>query len=498
MTMATEQPENELQSFLAVLQRKTRGVVIFGESEKRGFYWVKSLMGMGYNGTIIPINPTLTSAAGIPCYPTLDAVPESFPVDYAIIAVSKKHVIDCLNQCIKHKVRVATIFTSGYSEDDPIKGKKEEQEILDVLHDGYVQTGHRLRVLGPNCMGVYYPRNQLAFRSDMASEPGNVGVISQSGGLAINIILKGKLTGIKFSKVVSIGNSIDLKPAEIIQLMEMDDDTEIIGCYFESLGKTTEEGRYLFDVIKQTVRKKPVIIWRGGRSERGSIAASSHTGALKTSGQMWDAFVKQSGVISVSSFEEFIDSLVAFQFLSNKFPGKRIGLISISGGSAVTATDEIMDAGLDIPQLTKESQKAILDLAVAEVGISTKNPVDLGNSYFGFSIIEKTVEIILNDPNIDILLFEISTHYIYNATVLSMKEFPDLYFDTAVKTVKHARRSTKKPVFIIMPEISYEAETINNRQIFLKNNIPVFPNVRRAVAALKNMARYAQLNEKQP
>ncbi|MEX2681188.1 MAG: CoA-binding protein [Candidatus Sigynarchaeota archaeon] len=494
--MATEQTEAELQSFLAVLQKKTRGVAIFGESEKRGFYWVKSLMGMGYDGTIIPINPKLSSAAGIPCYPSLDAVPESFPVDYAIIAVSKKYVIDCLNQCIKHRVKVASIFTSGYSEDDPVRGRKEEQEILDTLKKGYEETGHRLRVLGPNCMGVYYPKNGLAFRSDMETEPGNIGVISQSGGLAINIVLKGKLTGLKFSKVVSIGNSIDLKPAELLQLFAMDTDTKIIGCYFESLGKTMEESRRLLAILKQTVKKKPVIIWRGGRSERGSIAASSHTGALKTSSQMWDAFVKQSGVISASNFEEFIDTLEAFQFLSNKYPGPRIGLISISGGSAVTATDEIMEAGLEIPMLTKESQKAILDLAVAEVGVSTKNPVDLGNSYFGFSIIEKTVEIILKDPNIDILLFEISTHYIYNATVMSMKEFPDIYFENAIKTVKHARRNTKKPVFIIMPEVAYEAETINNRQVFLKNNIPVFPNVRRAIIALKNLARFAQWSTK--
>ncbi|MBN2150404.1 MAG: CoA-binding protein [Candidatus Lokiarchaeota archaeon] len=496
--MATVEAEKELQSFLAVLQKKTRGVAIFGESEKRGFYWVKSLVGIGYSGAIIPINPNLVSAAGIPCYPTLDAVPGSFPVDYAIIAVSKKYVIDCLKQCIKHKVKVATIFTSGYSEDDPVRGRKDEQEILDLLQEGYKQTGHRLRVLGPNCMGVYFPRNQLAFRSDMEIESGNVGIISQSGGLAINIVLKGKLTGIKFSKVVSIGNSIDLKPDEIVRLMAMDDETRIIGAYFESFGRTMEESRRLFDAVKETAKKKPVIIWRGGRSERGSIAASSHTGALKTSSQMWEAFIKQSGVIAVTCFEEFMDTLEAFQFLNNKYPGKRIGLISISGGSAVTATDEIIDAGLEIPPLEKESQKAILNLAVADVGVSTKNPVDLGNSYFGFSIIEKTVEIMLGDPNVDILLFEISTHYIYNATVMSMKEFPEIYFENAIKTVKHARRSTKKPVFIIMPEVAYEAETINNRQVFLKNNTPVFPNVRRAVTALRNVGRFAEWGGKRP
>nr|MDO8108772.1 CoA-binding protein [Candidatus Sigynarchaeota archaeon] len=491
----SDQEEQQLKEFLEVIQKKTRGVAIFGESAKRGFYWVKSLMGANYQGSILPINPTIQSAAGVPCYPTLDAAPP-IPIDFAIIAVSKKYVIDCLKQCIKYKVKIATIFTSGYSEDDPVQGKKDEQEILDLLKKGYEETGTRLRVLGPNCMGVYYPRNGLAFRSDMGTEPGNVGIISQSGGLAINITLRGKMLGIKFSKAISIGNSIDLKPAEIMKLMAMDEDTKIIGCYFESLGKTTEDSRRLFSIIKETVKTKPVIIWRGGRSERGSIAASSHTGALKTSSQMWDAFVKQSGVLSVSSFDEFMDTVLAFQFLGSKVPGKRIGLISISGGSAVTATDDIIEAGLEIPMLTKESQDAIMSVAVAEVGVSTKNPVDLGNSYFGFSIIEKTVDTILQDPNIDILLYEISTHYIYNAVIMSAGEFPQLYFENAIKSIKHSKRASKKPVFVIMPEIAYDHETITDRKDFLKNNIPVFPTVKRAVAALKNMVRFKEVSEK--
>ena len=490
-----EDQEQELKEFLGILQKPTRGVAIFGESEKRGFYWVKSLMGVNYKGAIVPINPSIQSAAGIPCYPSLDDAP-AIPIDFAIIAVSKKQVINCLKQCIDHKIKVATIFTSGYSEDDPVQGKIDEQEILDTLREGYEQTGHRLRVLGPNCMGVYYPRNGLAFRSDMGTEPGNVGIISQSGGLAINITLRGKMLGIKFSKVVSIGNSIDLKPAEIIKLMAMDDETKIIGCYFENLGKSMEESRKLLNVIKETVPKKPVVIWRGGRSERGSIAASSHTGALKTGSNMWKAFISQTGIIAVDSFEEFMDTILAFQFLLYKIPGKRIGLISISGGSAVTATDDITEAGLEIPMLSKEIQETILSAAIAEVGISTKNPVDLGNSYFGFSIIEKTVNAILSDPNIDILFYEISTHYIYNAVILSIEDFPQLYFENAIKVIKHAKRASKKPVFVIMPEISFDHETITNRRDFMKNNIPVFPTIKRAVVALKNMVKIQKMIEK--
>ncbi|MEX2728170.1 MAG: CoA-binding protein [Candidatus Sigynarchaeum springense] len=469
-----------------------RNIAFVGITTSNPLHWTRtfwnSTRAFDFQGNLYPVNPRGGELDGCRVYRSIDEVPGN--IDYVISTVAARTAPEIMKKCAAKGVKGIHFCTAGFAE----TGSEDVAGLQDELSRLARETG--VRIIGPNCMGVYYPKNGLAFRSDMETEPGNIGVISQSGGLAINIVLKGKLTGLKFSKVVSIGNSIDLKPAELLQLFAMDTDTKIIGCYFESLGKTMEESRRLLAILKQTVKKKPVIIWRGGRSERGSIAASSHTGALKTSSQMWDAFVKQSGVISASNFEEFIDTLEAFQFLSNKYPGPRIGLISISGGSAVTATDEIMEAGLEIPMLTKESQKAILDLAVAEVGVSTKNPVDLGNSYFGFSIIEKTVEIILKDPNIDILLFEISTHYIYNATVMSMKEFPDIYFENAIKTVKHARRNTKKPVFIIMPEVAYEAETINNRQVFLKNNIPVFPNVRRAIIALKNLARFAQWSTK--
>jgi acyl-CoA synthetase (NDP forming) len=107
----SENKEQNLKDFLDILRIAPRGVALFGESEKRGFYWVKSLMGVNYKGAIVPINPTIRSAAGIPCYPTLDEAP-AIPIDFAIIAVSKKHVIDCLQQCIAHDVKVSGMVTS--------------------------------------------------------------------------------------------------------------------------------------------------------------------------------------------------------------------------------------------------------------------------------------------------------------------------------------------------------------------------------------------------
>ncbi|MHA1681172.1 MAG: CoA-binding protein, partial [Promethearchaeota archaeon] len=419
-------------------------------------------------------------------YPSIDEVPDYIHVDYAIIAVPKHVVPSVLEQCIKKRVNVATIFTSGYSETDPVAGRQAEQELLDVLNAGEEKTGHRLRILGPNCIGSYSPRFGLGFRTDLSIEQGNIGIISQSGGLAINIALRGKLLGVKFSNVLSVGNSIDLGPPELLKLMELDESTNVIGCYFESLGKTQEASRRLLKNLQDVVKVKPVLVWRGGKTARGSEAASSHTGALKTTDQMWNAFVKQTGIIPINSFEELMDTLLAFQ-LRSKNIGRNVAMISISGGSGVTATDEIMKAGLELPVLTKETQEKIAKVVLADVGMSVKNPVDLGASYFGFSVISNSIKEILNDPNVDILFMEISSHYIYNATVLSYADFPSLYFSEVTKAIRKAKRTSKKPVYVIMPEIAYESESLNDRQSFLKKNIPVFPTVRRACKALKNV-----------
>ena len=126
--------ENELARLVKIANMKPRGIAIFGPSMKRGFYWIKSLMNLNYDGAILPIHPRLKAAVGIPCYKTLKDVPESIPVDYAIVAVPKHLVLDVLDQCIERKVPAATIFTSGYSEHDAVQGKKDEQEILDFLN----------------------------------------------------------------------------------------------------------------------------------------------------------------------------------------------------------------------------------------------------------------------------------------------------------------------------------------------------------------------------
>lgn len=162
-------------------------------------------------------------------------------------------------------------------------------------------------------------------------------------------------------------------------------------------------------------------------------------------------------------------------------------MISISGGSGVTATDDIIEHGLELPALSKDTQEKIAKITFTDVGMSVKNPVDLGASYYGFSVISKSIKAILQDPKIDILFMEISAHYIYNATVLAYDDFPRLYFKEVLKAMKSAKRETRKPIFVIMPEIAYERETLTDRHLFLDNNIPVFPTVERATRALSNL-----------
>ncbi|OLS15005.1 MAG: succinyl-coa synthetase subunit alpha-like protein [Promethearchaeota archaeon CR_4] len=305
----------------------------------------------------------------------------------------------------------------------------------------------------------------------------------------------GSKLNIGFSKVISIGNAIDLKPADYVEYLTDDPKTKIIALYIENLGRTPEEVKRFYESLMRAVRKKPVIFWRGGISKRGAVAAASHTGALMSDQTIIEAMIKQTGVIPVRSFEEFMDTLMAFQMM--KVPkGRGIGLVSVSGGVSVTNSDLIAEMGMDIPALGVGTVEKIKQVnLVQSVGVSPQNPIDLGSSYFALAINEQTIFALANDPCIFAVIIEISTHFIYNVRVLALEEFPQLFFESMLKCIKEIRIKIKKPVMIALPEIYYEEETMNDRNVYLKRNIPVFPTVERAARALRNMVIYREFSE---
>ena len=246
--------------------------------------------------------------------------------------------------------------------------------------------------------------------------------------------------------------------------------------------------------LKFANQKKPVIVWRGGRTELGARAALSHTGATPTDLKTWDEIVKQSGIIEVRTFEELIDTLIAFEIIKpESLPkGINVGLIAVSGGIGVTNSDILGDLGLKIPYLSEKTMKEIIDYDdVSSAGVSAANPIDLGGSFLNLSVMKKVITLSMQDENIDNLIIEISQHYIYDRILLLDKNFSKAFLKRILETIIQASQVVKgKPVALVMPTVAYEMEEIFNRDYFVRKGIPVYDTVECAGKVIRNLFKY--------
>jgi len=459
-----------------------KSVAIVGVSPSNGWFWLKNMMSLDYSGKIFPVNPKYKSALGLQFYDRIANVP--YDIDYVIITVPSHLVKGVLQECILKKVKLVTIFTSGFSELGTEEGKQLEKDLIDLKKS----TKSDIRILGPNCLGLYVPESGLSFRPEFSKNSGHVGFISQSGGLAINMGLRGKILKIFFSKVVSFGNAIDVQPSELLNFLGNDERTRIIGMYLEGIKNGPEFTR----ILQEVAPKKPVIILKGGQTTEGARAAASHTGSLSSPNELWNAIYRQSGAIAVNSFEELVDTLLAFNYC--KLPkGNNIGMLSVSGGSSVINTDTAAKLGLKIPKLTPESIAKLQEI-VQDVGTSVSNPLDLAASFFDIQALKASIETLGTDENIDSLIIEIANHYIYTPESQGIEGFTDLFYQTVLKLLKKILRSGK-PVLVAFPTIAYEQRRIWDQKLFIDEKIPIFSSFLSAAQALSHLVRYAKFLE---
>ena len=207
--------------------------------------------------------------AGLNIVRTVGDIPGE--IDFAIIALNAGMVPESLEACRKKGAAGAEIISSGFSELGTSEGIALEQEIRGIAAKG-------IRVIGPNCFGIYCPRSCLTFMPgpDLSTESGSVAFISQSGGMAIDFAQTGKWMGVRFSKVVSFGNGADLRETDFLDYLSDDMETRVISMYVEGI----KSGEEFFSVLKNAARKKPVIVYKGGLSEAGSRAVVSHTASM--------------------------------------------------------------------------------------------------------------------------------------------------------------------------------------------------------------------------
>ncbi|MCX5912811.1 MAG: CoA-binding protein [Deltaproteobacteria bacterium] len=295
-----------------------RSIAVTGVSDKSyrlGNLLFSSFMDMGFKGNLYPVNPREDRVMGRRCYPSLKEI--EGPVDLAIISVHPNGVLALVEDCVAKGVRAAVIFSSGFREKGE-EGGRAEAEIVQKARSGGV------RLLGPNCMVLYCPSTGLSFFPGMPKEIGTIAFLSQSGSLANMLGLFAGGRGLRFSKMISVGNSADLGVNDFLEYLGHDPETRLIVLYLEGL----EDGRRFISLTREISLKKPILLWKVGRTAGGRKAAGSHTGSLSGSDEIWEAAIRQSGIIKVENLTELMGFITAFQ--NPHFPAGNPSWLSIS------------------------------------------------------------------------------------------------------------------------------------------------------------------------
>jgi len=256
------------------------------------FNFTQYFLDMKYNGRIYPVNPKYQEVLGLPCYACLADIPD--PIDVAILAVPAHICLEILKEVPAGKVQFVIIHTSGFGE---IDHHELDTEIIRLSKE------KQFRVVGPNCMGVYSQPGRIGFWQghwEIVDQPGTVGFISQSGGHGVNLVLAGMNTGIFFNKVLSLGNQLDVSINEVLAYLGDDETIEVIGIYVEEIG----DGRHFQELLRRINPKKRVIVWKGGVTRVGKEAAATHTGSMAGNERIFEAAMRQAGVIRAAHLHE--------------------------------------------------------------------------------------------------------------------------------------------------------------------------------------------------
>lgn len=410
---------------------------------------------------------------GVTNFKNVNDIPE--PVDLAIVAVSRKLVPQILEDLIRKDVAAGHFFTAGFAETDTEDGNQLNRSIIARAEEA------NFHLIGPNCMGIFNPAIGLKQQDGQYSgSVGPVGYISQSGGHAFVFSLDAHLQSLDINKSVSFGNGVVLDSAEFLDYMGKDDKIKAIGMYIEGV----RDGRRFVEVLREVSRRKPVVIWKGGRDAGVNRAIASHTGSLAVPYNIWTSVIRQCGAISVDSMEEQIDVLKALLHLKPVY-GDRVAIAGGGGGQSVAVADVFTEAGLTVPPLTKESH-AKFEEFFSVIGGSYRNPIDTGNP--SKPEMNRIIDIIEHDENIDNIVMQMMYFLGTFITAGSMDGHSTIVSDLAA-----LRERSDKPVLVVLtvpllPAAATEARKIVKK--FHQAGIPAFTDTTRGARALKRVLDY--------
>lgn len=447
-----------------------RGIAVIGASAdltRIGGQPIKALLAAGYEGRLYPVNPKYEAIAGIPC--VADIANIDGPCDLAIVAVRADMAADAILKCGDKGIKFAIVLSGGFRESGD-NGK--------ALEDALVAAGRKagVRIIGPNCQGMLAVHDRVfAVFGSIAGETGlragNVSLCFQSGGVGFAIATLCDSLGIGIRHCVSTGNEADVKAPELIEALLEDPKTSMVGTYIEGVA----DGRALMAAGDKAMRLgKPLLLWKGGKSETGARAAASHTAQLTGSYDIFRSACRQAGIIEVEDSEEMADLLRAFS--AERLPdGRGVGVIGISGGMGIVFADAAIAYGLELPAFSAATVET-LTRVIPSFG-SSANPADVTASVFNdTAILTETIQAILDDSGIHQLC-------------LLLASVPDPIATRIAEVVIAAAARSPKPILIGWSLKRQRAE--NAYALFEAAGIPIFHTPGRTARAAAGLARYA-------
>ncbi|HEY6757153.1 MAG TPA: acetate--CoA ligase family protein [Nitrososphaera sp.] len=436
-----------------------KSIAIIGASEKPGvgktiFYNIVK----HFKGKIYPVTPSNPTVGGLIAYKNVLDIPDS--IDLAVVAAPSKFTPDVMEEVGKKGIKGAIIVSAGFKEVDEA-GAKLEREV------GEIAKKYGIKVIGPNCLGIMsFSKDNIMNSTFLKITPkyGNIALVSQSGAICAATVEDAEAQNIGFSKVISMGNKVDMDESDVLELLADDEDTRVIVMYLEDI----RNARRFMEIAKKitTEKKKPIIVLKAGRTAEGAKAAASHTGALGGSDANYEAAFAQCGVIRVDTMGELFDLATAFS--KQPLPDGNVVIVSNAGGPAIISTDACSRYGLKMADISSTREEIA---AVIPAYGSPRNPVDIvGDAdYIRF---EKVLLLTLAHPNVG----SVVTMCTPSATLN--------YDDLARVLVKMSQQFPNKTILASLMGL---AEGTENRKIMSEGGIPYYLYSEPAIRTLKAM-----------
>jgi acetyltransferase len=443
-----------------------RSIAVVGASSRETQFShgvLKGLREAGFPGAVYPVNPRLQELLGFRVYPSVADIPG--PVDLVMVGVPVGAVMDVVHQCGQKKTPAMVVFTSGFAELGG-DGVSLERHLIDTAH------GYGMRFMGPNCFGVACAGSRLTYRNGVPLDPGRGGLICQSGSMAWSLALLAAERGVYFDKTASIGNSADLDAADFLAYMGQDDRIDFVCVYLEGL----RDGRRFFEVLRETCRHKPVILWKAGRTAAGSRAAASHTAALSGEAHVFRAVARQAGALWAQSLDDTVDLIVGVANIGVP-QGRRIGVVSGPGAAGVATADACEELGLPLAVLGPETEAELRSFLPPFA--SPRNPVDLTAAIFDdMSLYTRATKVVMRDEGVDLVF------------IMGPSEIEPELFAAQVSAEKAA---WSKPALV--PWIASDRAFESGAQVLRRSGVACFKDPARAAWTIARLLEYGQFRQ---